>query len=830
MNIRLPIRSALLALTFALLAGCGGGAETQSNPPPLGGTPVDNYAGPAPANDDVQAFRLAVWDRLKAGNRCGSCHGADQAPIFARVDDVNLAYDAALPMMDRDTPANSRLVTKIGGGHHCWIGTDATSNGNCASLIAGYVAEWAAGSSGGGSTTIELEAPPERDVGASKPVPSIAPAAFGSHLHPLLTQHCAECHSPSVPARQSPFFAGSDVAAAWDAAKSRIDLDNPVQSRLAVRLTADFHNCWSDDCGDDAAALVAAIEAIADDIVADPPDPELKISKALRLVDGQIAAGGARYEQNLIAKYEFMAGTGSTAIDTSGVDPEMHLTLSGDVAWVGGWGIEFGPTGTGKAQASTAASGKLAERIKATGEYSMEAWVVPGNVNQENSRIVSYSGGVSARNFTLGQTKYSYELYNRSAGSDNNGAPLLATADADQILQATQQHVVITYDPSNGRRLYVNGELLPLADPAGGASLASWDDTYALVLGNEVSGNRPWQGKLRFVALYNRALDGAQVAQNFAAGVGEKHFLLFGVGDLVDIADAYVMFEVSLFDSYSYLFDRPTFVVLGGGAPTTAIPIEGMRIGLNGREVAVGQVYQNLATSVDATSYGEGGQLLSSLGAVIGGGGASGAASVESDEFFLSFERLGAHTHVVVEAEPAPPPAPADRDPSPEIGLRTFDEVNASMSAITGVSPNQSDVRDTFATLRQQLPSDESVGGFLSAHQMGVAQLAVEYCNVLVDDSGLRGSVFPAFNFNVAANAAFATPSQVIDPLLDRVLGLGLESQPKRADAGAELEALIVRLAGPAACAETTCNVDRTAIVVKAVCAAALGSAALLIQ
>ena len=34
---------------------------------------------------------------------------------------------------------------------------------------------------------------------------------------------------------------------------------------------------------------------------------------------------------------------------------------------------------------------------------------------------------------------------------------LRATADADEDLQATLQHVVATYDPVNGRRIYVNG-------------------------------------------------------------------------------------------------------------------------------------------------------------------------------------------------------------------------------------------------------------------------------------------------------------------------------------------------------------------------------------
>ena len=110
------------------------------------------------------------------------------------------------------------------------------------------------------------------------------------------------------------------------------------------------------------------------------------------------------------------------------MSPALDLTLSGDVGWVGGWGIEIR---NGKAQGRTADSKKLHDMIKATGEYSVEAWVVPANVVQEESRIVSYSAGPTARNFTLGQTLYDYTFANRSDVTDGNGMPALQTPSAD---------------------------------------------------------------------------------------------------------------------------------------------------------------------------------------------------------------------------------------------------------------------------------------------------------------------------------------------------------------------------------------------------------------
>src|SRR4051794_14725557 len=148
----------------------------------------------------------------------------------------------------------------------------------------------------------------------------------------------------------------------------------------------------------------------------------------------------------------------------------------------------------------------------------------------------------------LGQTLYSYDFYNRSNLTNQAGDPKLTTAAADEDLQATLQHVVVTYDPVNGRRIYVNGVFTGDADPTPGGTIADWDNTFAFVLGNEVSGDRQFQGVFRLVAVYNRALTLPQIQTNFQAGVGEKFYLLFSISHLVNVPKAYLMFEVSQFD------------------------------------------------------------------------------------------------------------------------------------------------------------------------------------------------------------------------------------------------------------------------------------------
>ncbi len=803
----------LIGLT---LAGCGGGAGTEALPPPTGPVGQSNYAGPAPATADVQSFMVNVWENIRSTSRCGSCHNSSvaQTPMFARSDDVNLAYEAANTIADLSSPSDSRMVTKVASGHNCWLSSDQA----CADIITTWIEAWAGGSGSSAGRTIQLQAPADIDVGSSKSFP-VDPTLFGTTVHPLLTTYCAGCHSTAAGTPQAPYFADSDVNSSYEAAKSKMNLNDPANSRLVIRLRTEFHNCW-DDCQSNANDMQTQIEAFANQVPATVVDPQLVISKALTLYDGTIASGGNRYEANQIALYEFKAGQGSTAFDTSGLDPAIDLTLSGDVQWVGGWGINII---SGKAQGSTTTSRKLNDLIKGTGEYSIEAWVAPANVGQEDTRIVSYSAGPDARNFNLGQTLYSYDFYNRSSATDGNGTPGLSTLDTDEDLQATLQHVVATYDPVNGRRIYVNGTFTDDLDTSTGGTLTDWDDTFALVLGNEVSGNRQWTGVIRMVAIHNRVLTPEQISQNFDVGVGEKFFLLFNVTEHVNIPQSYVMFEVSQFDSYSYLFNTPVFISLDGNAQPDGIPVEKMRIGINGAEAVVGQAYKNLITQVSTGNYSaQTGQVLSSLGTVI-----PLEQGPANDQFFLTFELLGSSTNVVTEPAPLVPPPPPDSLPESDIGLRTFDEINMTMSVVTTVPTTEPDVAATYLLVKQQLPTVERIDTFVSAHEIGIAQLAIEYCNALVADSGLRAAYFAGFNFGVIPSSAFSVAGRddVIQPLINNVMNIGLGSQPAFAAVETELNALIDRLI-----AADDSSSQRTEDITKAVCAAVLGSGVMLLQ
>lgn len=804
-----------LPALLALVSACGSGSGAATSENPVTSTPdVSNYTGPAPATDDVQNFKLSVWDNLVPNNRCGSCHNESQSPRFVRADDINLAYAEANDIVDLTDPGASLIVAKVRGGHNCWL-SDANA---CGDIIESYIENWAGDALGGSGKDIQLEAPPIVDPGASKNFPADS-ALFASTVYPLLDDYCSSCHTDSAAIPQSPFFASEDIDAAYAAAQTRIDLETPSSSRFVLRLGSEFHNCW-DDCTSNAAEMTAAITAMSDGVSPTQVDPALVTSKALRLTDGIISSAGGRHESNVIALYEFKTGSGNTAFDTSGIEPSLNLTLSGDYGWVGGWGVQFT---AGKAQGSTTASAKLRDLITATGEYSIEAWVVPANVTQDGpARIVTYSGGPMTRNFMLGQTLYNYDTFLRTDQTDQNGEPQLSTADADEDLQATLQHVVVTYDPANGRQIYVNGVHTEDTDPVPGGLLNDWDETFAFALASEVDNDSRWAGTIRLVAIHNRALNAEQVFQNFDVGVGERYFLLFNVSDHVAVDDAYVVFEVSQFDSYGYLFDEPFFVILDETASPGDIPVAGVRIGLNGREIAIGQAFANLDTQIsDAEYMVEGLQYLSSLGTVV-----PLEKGPTLDEFFLTFEVLGSATNVVVEAEPSPAPSPPDLPRDPALGIRDFAEINATMSLVTGIDRANTDVATTYGLVRQAMPVSTQIGGFISSQQMGITQLAIKYCSVLVDDTSARASYFPGFPFNADISSAFNDRSLLLDPLIDNMVGNGIGTQPDLTALRDEVNGLVDTLVNCGG----NCEPDRTERVVKAACAAVLGSAAMLVQ
>src|SRR3989440_8076848 len=198
---------AALLVLLSLGACSGGGAPTtvnQQSPPP--GSTANAYTGPAPANADVQAFKINLWDNIRPANRCGGCHHqGGQSPMFARSDDVNLAYQAAGPLVNLVRPDQSTLVLKVGSGHNCWVADPSA----CAATMLVWIQAWI-GAGSASTTSVQLIAPPVQAAGGGKQFPA-DPTAGTPRLQqpalPPLTKVCSGCHTSTSATPPPPYFA-----------------------------------------------------------------------------------------------------------------------------------------------------------------------------------------------------------------------------------------------------------------------------------------------------------------------------------------------------------------------------------------------------------------------------------------------------------------------------------------------------------------------------------------------------------------------------------------------------------------------------------------------
>ncbi len=183
----------------------------------------------------------------------------------------------------------------------------------------------------------------------------------------------------------------------------------------------------------------------------------------------------------------------------------------------------------------------------------------------------------------------------------------------------------------------------------------------------------------------------------------------------------------------------------------------------------------------------------------------------------------------IVEVTPTPAPGPDPVMPPPaviqaqeiDVGVKNFEQINASMSVLTGVSEMNNSVRNTYNDLEVQLPSRNNVKSFLAANQVAITKLAAEYCDALVNSGTLRQGVWPGFDFGAAPNQSLANSVQktnLIEQTLNRFWGTNVGGD--RSVALIEMRSLLDELL-----AGENQNATTTQTTVKGLCTAALASA-----
>ena len=226
------------------------------------------------------------------------------------------------------------------------------------------------------------------------------------------------------------------------------------------------------------------------------------------------ASCAQRTTDDLLALYDFKAGSGALVADVSGVGTPLDLTIAhpGNVSWIEGCGLNLM---NGTILESAAPASKITNAVKQSNEITMEAWVVPANTTQNGpARIMTLSKDTGKRNATLGQQGTKYVARFRTTSTSLNGIPNL-NSNNNEVLTALQ-HVVYTRASNGTEKIYIDGELVKTGQRSGNTS--NWEESYKFAIGNEFTLNRAWKGEIYLAAVYGKALSQQEVTANFEAG------------------------------------------------------------------------------------------------------------------------------------------------------------------------------------------------------------------------------------------------------------------------------------------------------------------------
>ena len=220
-----------------------------------------------------------------------------------------------------------------------------------------------------------------------------------------------------------------------------------------------------------------------------------------------------RINSGLILLYDFEESSGDGFDDVSGNTPRLPLKFQGkEKILLADGAVEFKANGFFKSENITP---RVAASIIRSGEVTFEAWIHPANLSQNGpARIFTYSRDSNDRSFTIGQDGNKFDFRVRSTQTNNNGIPSLASTAGSAKTELT--HLVYTRDRTGRTRIYINGELDVEKTMTG--DLTNWTADFHLGVGNEMSGDRQWLGKIHLLAVYQRDLLPHEVMRQFEVG------------------------------------------------------------------------------------------------------------------------------------------------------------------------------------------------------------------------------------------------------------------------------------------------------------------------
>ena len=158
---------------------------------------------------------------------------------------------------------------------------------------------------------------------------------------------------------------------------------------------------------------------------------------------------------------------------------------------------------------------KILRASKNSNAITVEAWIKPGKIEPSTLRyVLTLHGGAGVHLLEIaqhGDAQHSYWQFNLETVPNAHHHAMLVEGPR---AAATEElvHLVFTRDPSGMARAYVNGVEQNHAQISG--ELSTWEEHHMFTLGGDGSA-RVWSGQFFLVAIYDRALDAAEVKQNF---------------------------------------------------------------------------------------------------------------------------------------------------------------------------------------------------------------------------------------------------------------------------------------------------------------------------
>ena len=157
-----------------------------------------------------------------------------------------------------------------------------------------------------------------------------------------------------------------------------------------------------------------------------------------------------------------------------------------------------------------------------------------------------------------------------------------------------------------------------------------------------------------------------------------------------------------------------------------------------------------------------------------------------------------------------------------DVGVKNYEQILNTMAVLTGVSLEDRDIRNTYADVKDQLPTSNDIKSFQSANQVAILKLASEFCNELVNSGELRSNIWPDFNFGERPSRELDLDgrSYIIERSIDHFWMISEEEFSIKLSAQAELSSLITDLLAE----EEQDSSAVTRDIVKGVCISTLGS------